>query len=242
MTDISNPVARRAFVTGLGVGAATLSVGLASCATAEEAAKPAKPGGPPMSAAVQIWHPTMEAEDEWMDLPGKHRFVFDSLSPKGAGEALFFANNYLVFSKSGYGLAPTDNATIIVMRHMATPFAYDDAMWKKYGAVWGKMLKHKDPKTKRIALRNTLMTAPPKAPADEAVSIPIMVGKGVHFAVCGAATHFIAGVIAKKTKDKADDIYADLAANLVSNAHMVPAGIVAVNRAQERGYAFSYIG
>jgi intracellular sulfur oxidation DsrE/DsrF family protein len=69
-----------------------------------------------------------------------------------------------------------------------------------------------------------------------------MVGKGVHFAVCGAATHFIAGVIAKKTKAKADDVYAELAANLVANSHMVPAGIVAVNRAQERGYAFSYIG
>jgi hypothetical protein len=239
MTDISNPVARRAFVTGLGVGAATLSVGLASCATAEEAAKPA---GPPMPAAVQIWHPTLESQDDWMELPGKHRFVFDALSVKGAGEALFFANNYLVFSKSGYGLAPTDNATIVILRHMATPFAYNDAMWKKYGAVWGKMLKHKDPKTKRTALRNTLMTAPPKAPADEAVSIPIMVDKGVHFAVCGAATHFIAGIIAKKTKAKAGDIYADLAANLVANSHMVSAGIVAVNRAQERGYAFSYIG
>jgi len=27
-------------------------------------------------------------------------------------------------------------------------------------------------------------------------------------------------------------------ANLVGNAHMVPAGIIAVNRAQERGYSF----
>ena len=30
----------------------------------------------------------------------------------------------------------------------------------------------------------------------------------------------------------------ELAANLLANAHLVPAGIVAVNRAQERGYSF----
>jgi hypothetical protein len=32
----------------------------------------------------------------------------------------------------------------------------------------------------------------------------------------------------------------ELIANIVTNAHMVPAGIVAVSRAQERGYTFAY--
>jgi intracellular sulfur oxidation DsrE/DsrF family protein len=236
MSDITNPVARRAFVTSLGVSA--IGAGLASCATAKGKGKPAAAA----PAAPARWEPAPEAQDGWMELPGRHRFVFDSISTKGAGEALFFANNYLTFSKSGYGLEPTENAVIIIMRHLATPFACNDEMWAKYGPVWGELLKHKDPKTKKIALRNTLMTVPPDTPADEAVSIPIMVDKGVHFAVCGAATHFIAGVLAKKMKAEADGIYADLAANLVANAHMVPAGIIAVNRAQERGYAFSYIG
>lgn len=240
MTDIANPVARRAFVTGLGVGAATLTAGLSACATAEET-KPAAAASA-AAAAPARWQPTLDPQDAWMELPGQHRFVFDAASPKGAGEALFFANNFLVYSKSGYGLAPTDNATIVILRHMATPFAYNDAMWAKYGALWGKILKYKDPKTKKIALRNTLMTFPPKTPADEVFSIPTMVEKGVHFAVCGAATHFVAGVIAKKTKAKADDIYAELAANLIANAHMTAAGVVALNRAQERGYAVAHIG
>jgi intracellular sulfur oxidation DsrE/DsrF family protein len=34
----------------------------------------------------------------------------------------------------------------------------------------------------------------------------------------------------------------ELAANLVGNSRLVPAGIVAVNRAQERGYSFAYVG
>ena len=236
MTDIANPVARRAFVTGLGVGAAALSAGLASCATADE--KPA----PATVAAPARWQPAFDAKDDWMELPGQHRFIFDALSPKGAGEALTFANNYITFTKEGYGLEASALATIVIMRHFATPFAYTDAMWAKYGAVWGKLLKHKDPKTKKIALRNTLNTSTGGKPSLDDPTIPMMAGKGVHLAVCGAATHFIAGEIAKATKAKADDIYAELAANLVANSHIVPAGIVALNRAQERGYAFSYVG
>ena len=236
MTDIANPVARRAFVTGLGVGAAAIGAGLAACANADE--KPA----PAAVAAPARWQPASDAQDDWMELPGKHRIVFDSLSPDGAGHALVFASNYLQASKDGYKLEPSDLATIVIMRHFATPFGYTDAMWAKYGAVWGKLLKHKDPKTKKIALRNTLNTPKGDKPSLDDPTIPLLAGKNVHFAVCGAATQFISGVIAKKTGGKADDIFAELSANLVPNSHLVAAGIVAVNRAQERGYAFSYVG
>jgi hypothetical protein len=54
------------------------------------------------------------------------------------------------------------------------------------------------------------------------------------------ATRFLAGQFAMATKGSADEVYNELVANLVSNSHMVPAGIVAVNRAQERGYSFAY--
>lgn len=36
------------------------------------------------------------------------------------------------------------------------------------------------------------------------------------------------------------DIYQEFVANTVPNSHIVVAGIVAVNRAQERGYTFAY--
>ncbi len=38
------------------------------------------------------------------------------------------------------------------------------------------------------------------------------------------------------TGGNTDTIYDELVVNIVGNARMVPAGIVAVNRAQERGY------
>ena len=44
-------------------------------------------------------------------------------------------------------------------------------------------------------------------------------------------------MIARAVDGKREDIYKELAANLIDRARLVPAGIVAVNRAQERGYS-----
>jgi intracellular sulfur oxidation DsrE/DsrF family protein len=63
----------------------------------------------------------------------------------------------------------------------------------------------------------------------------------MHVAVCQMATRRIAGTIAQSTS-AANAVYTELTANLVGNAHMVPAGILAVNRAQERGYSFANVG
>ena len=41
------------------------------------------------------------------------------------------------------------------------------------------------------------------------------------------------------TGGTADAIYKELAANLIDKARLVPAGIVAVNRAQEHGYSIT---
>jgi hypothetical protein len=53
------------------------------------------------------------------------------------------------------------------------------------------------------------------------------------------ATRANASVVTQQTGGSVDDICTELASNLIPNAHMVPAGIVTLNRAQERGYAFA---
>jgi hypothetical protein len=53
------------------------------------------------------------------------------------------------------------------------------------------------------------------------------------------ATRFFAGQLAQATGGNADAVYTEIAVNLVGNAHLVAAGIVAVNRAQERGYTLA---
>ena len=58
-----------------------------------------------------------------------------------------------------------------------------------------------------------------------------------------ATAYFANNMLAAKMGMKAADIEAELRANLVApTARMVVAGVVATNRAQEKGFAYSYVG
>jgi intracellular sulfur oxidation DsrE/DsrF family protein len=216
--------ARRSFLFRLTAAAAALGGG-GSAAGAQT----------PVPAPVPSDHrfePARHPQDDWFDqLPGKHRFFFDSTTPKGAEDAMTFAGNYFAGNKSGYGLDSGDLAVIIGLRHRSTPFAFTDGMWAKYSAGIAERIKFSDPKTDK-----------PPAVNLYARSVESLLDRGVHFAVCDMATHALAGVIAKTIGGKADEVYKDLQVNTVANCHFVPAGIVGVNRAQERGYSIAHTG
>ena len=72
--------------------------------------------------------------------------------------------------------------------------------------------------------------------------LDVQVKRGVHFAVCNMSTHRLARFIARKLDGNEDNIYKELTGNAIVNAHFVPAGIIAVNHAQERGYSIAYVG
>jgi intracellular sulfur oxidation DsrE/DsrF family protein len=181
------------------------------------------------SAATAPWKPALHELDDWMaQLPGQHRFIIDTVDPEGFTLALPFANNYFRANQSGYGLKDSDLAVIVVARHHSTPFAFNDAMWAKYGVQIGKRGGFVDPETRTAPKSNVHTTA-----------LNALLKRGVHLAVCQLATRAYAGDIATAVGSTTEDIYKELSANLVSNSHLVPAGIVAVNRAQERGYSFA---
>jgi len=69
--------------------------------------------------------------------------------------------------------------------------------------------------------------------------IASLIKLGVRFAICDLSTHAIAGLIARDHGITADAAYKEITSNLIGNGRLVPAGIVAVNRAQERGYALA---
>jgi intracellular sulfur oxidation DsrE/DsrF family protein len=188
--------------------------------------------------------PARHPQDEWLEaIPGQHRFFFDTLTANGAGEGITFASNFLAASKSGYGLDDRDNAVVICLRHHATPFAFSDAVWAKYGAVIGERIKFTDPKTGAAPLRNVYMMSGYGMQLPNRDQTLLQIGnRGVHFAICDMATRAFAGLAAGRMQLKADDVYAELKASVIPNAHFVAAGIVAVNRAQERGYAVQHIG
>lgn len=210
--------ARRAFLSRLGTGvtAAGLTVLHDQPAAAQQTPGPT------------AWHPRRHVEDDWLDrIPGVHRFVFDTTTPEGFSDALLFANNYFTANRNGYGLSDADLAVVIVARHSSTPFAYTDAMWAKHGTLLAQRTGFLDPSTKQPPIVNV-----------HRARLEGLIKRGVHLAVCQMATRNHAGIIAKATGTETDAVYNELVSNLMSNAHMVPAGIVAVNRAQERGFSF----
>ncbi len=202
---------RRSFLTGLKAGIAGLAVGGAM-------------KGQPTGAR---WEPARHDKDDWLERPGaKHRLIFDTTSPEGLGEALLFAGNYIQVNNADYGLQNSDLAVVIVMRHRSTPFGYTDTMWEKYGVPMAKRSQFADPKTNQAPKLNVYDS-----------QIAGLAKLGVRIAVCSVATRRFAETIAEALGGNVDAINNDLLGNRVVSSLMVPAGIVAVNRAQERGYS-----
>lgn len=217
----------------IGAGALVAGAGMvATAATAQETT-----GG--------NWTPALSAEDDWMDIPGtSHRMVYDSNSASAFGEALFYASNYYFANKTGYGLGPEKLGVILIARHFGTPAAYNDAIWAKYGTVFAEVAGLEGKAAELAKTVNPLLIpgrAAMEGPAGDA-SITTLTNKGARLAVCGMATTFIAGVLAENTGGSAEAIDAELRGGLVPGATIAPAGIVAVERAQSRGFAFAYVG
>jgi hypothetical protein len=143
-----------------------------------------------------------------------------------------FVGNYYGGNQSAYGIEPANLAVVICLRHSATPLAFGDAFWAKYGTILGESLKLTDPKTNTAPVVNLYKT-----------QYELCASRGAHFAVCDSASHRFAGVIARKVDGAtADGVYKEMVATAMPNAHFVAAGIIAVNRAQERGYSYAYVG
>lgn len=212
----------------LGLGLTITAIGAANAA----AALPTEAG------------PAMEPQDAWLDTGGRrHRMTFDTTSVTGLGDALGYARNFFTVNEKAYEIADKDISVVIILRHMSTVFGFGDAIWAKYGTIFADRVKLDDPRTKAPALVNLFNTSlKDDTLPNGGVLISELAQLGARFAVCSSASHGAAGMIAKKTGGDADAIFKEFTSNLVPNALMVPAGIVALNRAQEHGYAVSCCG
>jgi len=217
--------ARRSVMSGLGAAAVGVALG-------------SKPLAAQTAGAGGRFQPARHQQDAWLDaIAGKHRTFIDASTPRGAGEAILYANNLYEANKSGYSVPEGDIVVVACMRHFATPFAYNDAIWNKYGRILSMMIEFTDPKTKQAPSTNLLNSgAYGMAMSNLGNTIDSVVKRGTRFAVCDMATHFFAGQLAMATKGNADAVYKELVASLIPNSHMVAAGVVAVNRAQEYGF------
>ena len=213
---------RRSWLSGLGATAAALVLG------SEKALAQSGESG---------FRPARHQEDDWLDaLPGKHRTFIDTSTADGAGDGLLFANNMYLANQSGYALGDRDLAIVLCLRHASTVFAFNDAIWAKYGKVLSDRAAFKDPKTQQPPSVNLFNTEGVAGLLNRGVTFDALARRGAHFAICSMATRNLAGLIVKATGGNVDEVVKELMANAIANSHFVPAGVVAVNRAQERGY------
>ena len=194
--------------------------------------------------ASRTWSPAMEPQDNWLDdTPARHRQLFDTISPDGVARALTFTHTFYAANKEAYGIEAKDLAVVMILRAGSTGFGFTDTFWSKYSAGLAKRYKVTDPVTKSEAAINIYNAA------DRASMLPTngltfdaLARMGGRFAICSVASRKLAAALAADMGGSADAIYAEMTANMIASARMAPAGIVAVNRAQEHHYALCYAG
>jgi intracellular sulfur oxidation DsrE/DsrF family protein len=185
---------------------------------------------PSTSAAQSSRAPTHPA-DAWLDdLKGQHKNIYDCTSVENGPMGWTFARNFLTANTGPiYELTDADVNAIVCVRHSATVYGFNDAVWAKYKL--GESQKVNDAGGAPAVKNPQLKTANDLA------------NRGVIVAVCGMATTRIARTVASGAGMSAADVEADLRANLVTpTARVVAAGVIVTNRAQERGFAYTYVG
>jgi hypothetical protein len=224
--DRSAPSARlprRGFLARITAGAAALAAGLPAVARAERVLGRSGPG-----------------PDQWLDaLTGKHRQIYDVLSADKAGQGAAFARNFLNANNAGYGLTDAEVNAVVSFRHVGFTMGLNDAMWRKYQL--GELIGYDDPATKTPAVRNTVAGSADDTRTNSS-SLAALHSRGAVFPVCGMAMSFFSGEAARKVGTDAAAVLADFRANLVPGAVEVVAGVIAVNRAQEHGLSYVYVG
>ena len=186
------------------------------------------PAAPPKAPATAARH----EQDDWLDqAPEKHRVIFDTWMADKFGQAAGFAGNWLRINKDQYGLTDADLAVVIVARHGTTPYAFNEAIWTKYGKIFADNMSTTDKAARPNPTTNV-----------HAAQLARLANQGMRLAVCELTLRAYVDIIATHTGEPQDAIRKELTANAIGNAHFVPAGIVAVTRAQERGYALVSIG
>lgn len=178
-------------------------------------------------------------QDAWLDqLPGKHRLFLDATDVEGAYAALGYAWNFLRTSTTGYHLKDEDEAVVICLRHAATEFAFSNDIWEKYDVL--RKEKYKHPETEKKVKGGNVFRPGSMGPRsmEDGFTWDGLARRGVHYAICAAATRGLAQQIAgeKADKEAVQQVVDELMASAPANAHFMASGILAAQRAGEYAY------
>ena len=222
---------RREFIER--VTASAVAIGVGSTSLAAEA-----------SAAV----PSAKPDESWLQgVKGNHAQIFDMSQPQG-GFALIKVSNYLDTYKAAYDLAFPKVVAIVSLWGATTPLGFNDAMWAKYN--FSTMTNTLTRGTKAPVTRNPFVATAAGAATmglEATVDVPAsstmsaLQQRGARFILCNNAFNFWVGRLSAGGAGEVKAIRSELEQNMVPGVTIVPAMVIAFNRAQEEGASYVVI-
>lgn len=219
---------RRKFLQSLTIGAAALgTTGLVA---------PSTTSAENMSSAYN------EDPEAWMKkITGKHRIVYDVTEPH---QVFPFAwPRVFLLTNEATGTPANECSVVVILRHNSIPYAMDHHLWEKY--KFGEMFHIKNEKSGQPEVKNPFWKPAPGTysfPGIGSVKIGIneLQESGVQFLVCNAAISVLSAIAAGENGDAAA-VKKEWTEGVLPGIHIVPSGVWAVGRAQEKGCGYCFV-
>ena len=220
----NDPSNRRSFLTTLATGSAALAAGGVGLHLTAEQAQAAPPDA------------EVADSEAWLGkITGKHRQFFDAYSVNG-GFPLAFAMNFLNSNNEAYKLPDSSLSAVVGLRHFAIPLAFTDGIWARYKL--GEFAQAMDPATKTPSVRNFYYHSHDGDVMFPGMAVEKLQARGVQFTVCNVALTVLSGMLSKNAGVSAENAKKEWVAGLIPGMVIVPSGVLAVNRAQEKGCTY----
>jgi intracellular sulfur oxidation DsrE/DsrF family protein len=224
---LNQPTHRRGFIGALAVGAVTMAAAAVPLQLRAGVIGENEDGSP-------------EDADAWFaKIKGKHRIAFDAAYPKGIFP--FAWPRVFLLTNEKTGSPASDCGVVVILRHEAIPYAFEDRLWDKY--KFGEMFNAKDASTKAGLTHNPFWKPAKgtyKVPGFGVIEIGIdeLQASGVMFCVCDAAITLFSAATAEKMGLNAADVKKEWLGGLLPGLQPVPSGVWAIGRAQEHKCAY----
>jgi intracellular sulfur oxidation DsrE/DsrF family protein len=195
--------------------------------------------------------------DEWIkEVKGTHRCLFDFPQHKNLVPQLHvlnYLNTYSAAYKTSAGQVGAVGTFYGVGGQASISLAFNDAIWAKYALGTYTGLKDADgkPYTRNVFNRPTTKdlhlvmqaidspTIPALADAIPALGIESLQKMGAKFLLCANALGIWCLELEARGKGKAQDIDKELRANVLPGVTIVPAMVIAIDKAQEAGIKYN---
>ena len=213
---------RRGF---LGTLAATVAAGFATLTPLRLEAQPraVKAG---MDASFEAW---------LNRITGKHKMLFDAPEVND-GMPVIWPRVWLNGNNENYGTKDADNSAVIVLRHSAIPIAMKDDVWAKYKLGEAFHIKDGDAPAVKNGFADVMPLPLP------GTGLKALLASGAQVGVCNVALTVYSGMVAQKMGADPAAVKADWVAALLPGCQVVPSGVLAVARAQEKGCGYCFAG